>query len=181
MTGSRVEKITAPGVLSDGTLRGGQIAFPATQIASSDANTLDDYEEGLWTPGLADTSLDDGTTESQTYTNQVGGYTKIGNMVFCQGRLDVNSVGALTVGDVANIVGLPFTSSSTTNMLSAAVFGFGASLALNNASETIAGVLLANTAHVSLRNWDAVTGTSNLLISEFTDGGGFSISFAYRV
>ena len=28
------------------------IAFPATQNASSDANTLDDYEEGTWTPTL---------------------------------------------------------------------------------------------------------------------------------
>ena len=26
------------------------ITFPATQSASSDANTLDDYEEGTWTP-----------------------------------------------------------------------------------------------------------------------------------
>ena len=31
-------------------LTGGQITFPATQSASSDANTLDDYEEGNWTP-----------------------------------------------------------------------------------------------------------------------------------
>lgn len=28
----------------------GQIVFPATQNASSNANTLDDYEEGTWTP-----------------------------------------------------------------------------------------------------------------------------------
>lgn len=28
------------------------IKFPATQSASSDANTLDDYEEGTWTPTL---------------------------------------------------------------------------------------------------------------------------------
>jgi hypothetical protein len=26
------------------------ITFPATQVASADANTLDDYEEGTWTP-----------------------------------------------------------------------------------------------------------------------------------
>jgi hypothetical protein len=28
----------------------GQIVFPATQVASANANTLDDYEEGTWTP-----------------------------------------------------------------------------------------------------------------------------------
>src|SRR3990167_787780 len=31
-------------------LTGGQIKFPGTQVPSSDANTLDDYEEGTWTP-----------------------------------------------------------------------------------------------------------------------------------
>src|SRR4030066_820181 len=33
-------------------LTGGQIKFPATQNASADANTLDDYEEGTFTPTL---------------------------------------------------------------------------------------------------------------------------------
>ncbi len=31
-------------------LGSGQITFPATQNPSADANTLDDYEEGTWTP-----------------------------------------------------------------------------------------------------------------------------------
>jgi hypothetical protein len=31
---------------------GSGISFPATQSASSDANTLDDYEEGTWTPSV---------------------------------------------------------------------------------------------------------------------------------
>lgn len=55
-----------------------QIKFPATQVASSDANTLDDYEEGAFTPELI------GTTAAGvgTYTTQVGKYTKIGNRVF---------------------------------------------------------------------------------------------------
>src|ERR1035437_2045665 len=44
----------------------GQIKFPASQNASSDANTLDDYEEGTWTPadgsgaGLSFTSVEIG-------------------------------------------------------------------------------------------------------------------------
>ena len=50
---------------------GSGITFPATQSASSDANTLDDYEEGTWTPTLGAGSL--------TITNAT--YTKIGVQV----------------------------------------------------------------------------------------------------
>ena len=32
------------------------VAFPATQSASADANTLDDYEEGSWTPTVSATA-----------------------------------------------------------------------------------------------------------------------------
>ena len=50
---------------------GAGITFPATQSDSSDANTLDDYEEGTWTPTLGAGSL--------TITNAT--YTKIGVQV----------------------------------------------------------------------------------------------------
>jgi hypothetical protein len=85
------------------------IAFPATQVASANANTLDDYEEGTWTP----TFIGSTTAGTATYTGQLGTYTKIGNRVYIRGfvgwsahtgtgngligglpfnRLDVNSV-----------------------------------------------------------------------------------------
>ena len=56
------------------------IAFPATQSASSDANTLDDYEEGSWTPALTD-----GYT--RTYGNRVGRYIKVGKLVYVFGQI----------------------------------------------------------------------------------------------
>ena len=59
------------------------ITFPATQSASSDANTLDDYEEGTFTP-LALGSTTGGTA---SYTVQIGRYTKIGNRVFLVARV----------------------------------------------------------------------------------------------
>ena len=80
------------------------IAFPATQSASSDANTLDDYEEGTWTP-----SLRDGTTT--TYTTQSGRYTRIGRLVQAEFRLIINSIGN---GSPYVIAGLPFTAAGTT-------------------------------------------------------------------
>jgi len=57
---------------------GAGITFPATASASSDANTLDDYEEGTWTPGFAF----GGNAVGVTYTaGNSGIYTKIGRVV----------------------------------------------------------------------------------------------------
>lgn len=75
---------------------GAGITFPATQSASSDGNTLDDYEEGSWTPTLGGTA---------TYTERAGGYTKIGRIVFLHGLIIVNSLGT---GNTLEVLGLPF-------------------------------------------------------------------------
>ena len=78
------------------------ITFPATQSASSDANTLDDYEEGTWTP----TAVGATTAGTTTYTTQTGVYTKIGRQVTVTARL---SYSAMTGTGVLNLGGLPFT------------------------------------------------------------------------
>jgi hypothetical protein len=57
---------------------GAGITFPASQSASSNANTLDDYEEGDWTPAFLS---DGGTTGTTTVTNRWGRYVKIGRQV----------------------------------------------------------------------------------------------------
>ena len=64
------------------------ITFPATQSASSDANTLDDYEEGTWTATLLCTS----GTITVNAGNNTGLYTKIGRTVNISGYIDVSSV-----------------------------------------------------------------------------------------
>ena len=57
-------------------LTGGGIKFPPTQVASADANTLDDYEEGTWTPNQgAGITISSGTFSSS------GSYTKTGRVV----------------------------------------------------------------------------------------------------
>jgi hypothetical protein len=81
---------------------GAGITFPATQSASSDANTLDDYEEGTWTPVQGA-----GLTVNGTFTS-VGRYTKIGRMVYLSGRLTGSTSVATTAGTIM-MTGLPFT------------------------------------------------------------------------
>jgi len=72
------------------------ITFPATQVAATDANTLDDYEEGTWTPAEATVTL----------STAVGHYTKVGNMVTAWAYMVWPST-ANTANTVIN--GLPFT------------------------------------------------------------------------
>ena len=79
---------------------GAGITFPATASASSDANTLDDYEEGTWTPVI---TLGGG---SITYTAS-GHYTKVGRMVTVTGTFLTSA--ASSPSGVPYITGLPFT------------------------------------------------------------------------
>jgi len=64
------------------------ITFPATQSASSDANTLDDYEEGSFTP-----SLEFNSGGPATNSGSAGRYVKIGRQVTCWIYVNVNSLG----------------------------------------------------------------------------------------
>ena len=91
------------------------IGFPATQVPSADANTLDDYEEGTWTPGIAF----GGGVVDITYTTQAGRYTKIGNQVHVYGSVVLSAKGTST--GQATITGLPFTIKNNANVYSAPV------------------------------------------------------------
>ena len=88
------------------------ITFPATQSASTDANTLDDYEEGTWTPTAGGVTVNSGTP---VYS---GAYTKIGRIVFI--RIS-QSGGDITLqgNGLSSFSGLPFTvaTASTSNAL----------------------------------------------------------------
>lgn len=90
---------TIAGLLDLTGASGGQIKFPAAVNASSNANTLDDYEEGTWTP--VDNSgggLDMGAS--------AGFYTKIGNVVHVNAYIVYPST---SDANAASLGGLPFT------------------------------------------------------------------------
>ena len=88
--------------LSTGTLTVSAIKFPATQIPSADVNTLDDYEEGTFTPTISF----DGDSTGITYSANEGSYTKIGNQVTVRLNIVLTDKGAETGG--CRIEGLPF-------------------------------------------------------------------------
>jgi hypothetical protein len=80
------------------------VTFPASQSASTDANCLDDYEEGTFTPTFV------GSTTNPTYTTSDlhGSYTKIGRVVYFSIGISVSGVTAQGTGGL-QIGGLPFT------------------------------------------------------------------------
>jgi hypothetical protein len=101
--------IAAPNITGLITASGGQIAFPATQNPSVDPNTLDDYEEGTWTPVL--TFATPGNL-SVSYSLQDASYTKIGNRA-CISFVIVTSAFTFTTASGNMLVnGLPFASSN---------------------------------------------------------------------
>jgi hypothetical protein len=88
------------------TASGTGITFPATASASTDANTLDDYEEGTWTPTYVASTTN---FSSITYQAQNGTYTKIGRLVIVNVTMSTNSITAGAAAGEVYIDGLPFT------------------------------------------------------------------------
>jgi hypothetical protein len=87
------------------------IRFPATQSASTNVNTLDDYEEGSFSVQLKFGGNNTGYT---FYGNAgvFGKYTKIGDVVCVTIMVGILSKAAGASTGAATITGLPFTSAS---------------------------------------------------------------------
>jgi len=84
------------------TTSGVGITFPATQSASTNVNTLDDYEEGTWTPSAGSES----GVLTATYGVRTGKYVKIGRWVWC--GFDIELTSRTNAGSLAFLYGLPF-------------------------------------------------------------------------
>ena len=104
-TGTTALGITANGQITTANapfiLTGGQLKFPATQIASGDGNTLDDYEEGTWTPSVTSTA---GSITTSSVTSAK--YTKIGNAINICVDVYLANIGTASGG---LLISMPFT------------------------------------------------------------------------
>ena len=98
---------TVPGSMINGTgfatMSG--VTFPATQVSSADANTLDDYEEGTWTPVIGP------QTGSLTAYTSSGTYTKVGRTVYINGKFTITTTG--TASGYATVGAYPFAPASS--------------------------------------------------------------------
>ena len=99
----KIDSLLAPKAnpVFTGVVTASQIKFPATQVPSSDPNTLDDYEEGSFTPILYGI----GSAGTATYNIRFASYTKTGRSVSFQIYLDWSSH---TGSGGMRLSGLPF-------------------------------------------------------------------------
>lgn len=135
------------------------LTFKATQVASADANTLDDYEEGTWTP-----ALDFDGVPATSYTTQYGMYTKVGRVVTVSGRIVLNVKGAGT--GLARIYGIPFSGGS-----------FGDSPTFSGSCTSVT-ALLAVTGAVGL--WLDNNGGSLIPFTNVNGGGTFTFGASWQ-
>ena len=117
--------------------------------SNADANTLDDYEEGTWTPAL---DFGGGTTGIAYATNyQYGSYTKIGNVVHCHGMIILSNKGSST--GAAYIGGIPF---STPDAL---------------ARNRTGSMLIRNVSFANQYDFNIARNSASATLTEVTEGG----------
>lgn len=116
-TGKLIQKSTA-GVTDAGFLTANGLTFPASVVLSADPNTLDDYEEGTFTPTFTSTFIQLGDiVVTYSASLQRGFYVKIGRTVFFSVFLATNTVTVVgSTGTALSMAGLPFEVGSTLGM-----------------------------------------------------------------
>lgn len=145
----------------------GQYKFPASDNASSDPNTLDDYQEVDFTPALA---FGGGTT-GITYDARVGRATKIGNVVMVEIGINLSSKGSST--GTATISTLPYTPAGTIG---------GAAMPASTFSSLTGGVLFGAAGTTTLTLYTATTtGRSTLTDANFANSSELYFNFTYTV
>jgi hypothetical protein len=98
---------------SNGIISANGIAFPATQSASANVNTLDDYEEGTWTPT-------DASGAGLTFVAATGTYIKVGRQVTAWALVEYPSTAN---GSNASIGSFPFTPQNTDSVRGGGMIG----------------------------------------------------------
>jgi hypothetical protein len=155
------------------TIDGGQIKFPSAQAASSNVNTLDDYEEGTWTPVIGGS----GGQSGQAYTTQAGRYLKVGRMVTVQCYVQLSTKGTITTN--VQLQGLPFAAVNDANCFpSASLVWFNS----NTTFVSLHAVINPFTTTADLRGATAAAATNNtaLATADVTNTFGFVVTLTYE-
>lgn len=159
-------------------LSNGQLQFPASQNASANANTLDDYEEGTWTPTLTFASAGD---VNVAYSTRVGNYTKIGDVVHLNCAIGTSTFLWTTSSGVFRITGLPFTSNA--NLVQAAAIGPLVGIVIGTINSFIEASIPASTGQIDFGINNIDSGVFGNVTSQATSGAqkNINLSVAYKV
>ena len=151
----------------------GSIEFDANQATlSTNANTLDDYEEGDWTPIITF----GGNSNNVAYGTQAGKYTKVGRVIHCTGEIILTNKGDST--GAAKIGGLPVTTISNTDGAEGAV-----SLLVGNITfaDYPQGYLAKNTQTIELSEVTNAGGVTDLSNADFANNSYIRVAFSFII
>jgi hypothetical protein len=160
-------------VLRNGVMNLQGITFPAVQNPSTNPNTLDDYEEGTWTPVVKG----NGTPGTYELAVADGKYTKVGNTVAISCRIKAAAV--VTGGGTGIVVisALPFTYNGNLAYAGAFVNGIaftGSYLSVQRTSSGTSG-------NLSLAGIDNAGTATYVPLANFAANDVIEFSFTYFV
>jgi hypothetical protein len=176
-------------VNNDGNARNGAIDLGLQGAAFKDlyltggiqfdsrSNKLDDYEEGTWDPRIEGYSGSDvGTT--QTYSQQAGYYTRIGNMVYATFTVRLSSKGNIG-GNYSIIRGFPFNHAGST----AGSFIMNYFWSLNSSASFVGAELggsAASSCWLTKISGTGQAGSTYMDTNTLTNSSGFQGTIVYR-
>ena len=173
---SKVFETNSSGISITGNVAvtsGNGIDFSATS-GTGTSELFDDYEEGTWTPVMADAASGGNTAAGGTF---VGRYTKVGDLVYITfNGQDIDTTG-MTSGNNLYVTGLPYTPATIT-----ATNYFTGALALHSVSTTGNNLALITDGTTYVRFSENVSGGANdwTTVGDLTSGSAdirFSLTY----
>ena len=159
---------------------GGVVSIPSgielgSGVDGTAANTLDDYEEGTWTPVMKDSS----DRALSTNTGSSGAiYVKIGRQVTVTGRITTDSLGSAS-GQLM-LTGLPFAAyGSSLGGYSGGTVGRAGNLNIASGTNIAFAVTYGQT-HCEMTRWDDSVGTTDMQTSEWSADGWIMFCLVYQ-
>ena len=138
------------------------------------ANTLDDFEEGTWTPSIQNGwGILNATTSTAT-----GHYTKIGNLVYVLFKIVLS--GGSTNGNPLVVVGLPFSHDGTTGGSGVYDTLHGYFQSANSNATNVLGEVGNNGATAIQMRYRTATGLNSFSGTDSGNSGNLTFSGIYR-
>ena len=128
---------------------------------TAQANALDDYEEGTWTPSVS--------ASGYTTSTNTGHYTKIGRLVTVHFKVRFSAIGSNTSS--TTFTGLPFTVNSAFHMV-------GVARESTTVGDIFAAQVNEGSTNISLNSFDGVSSGSNQI---FVAGRDYNATISYFV
>jgi len=142
---------------------------------SINTNTLDDYEEGKFTPQMLFNSSESGVS----YTERSGFYIKIGSLVYVKGSITLSSRGNASGGASAMIGNLPFTIRDDYSGSSQEGFGMLTYWGNTNPTSNFLFWASQNSTAVSIQRVNGATTVGNADKNDFSDNSDLRFSLFY--